>query len=90
MRRVPMRIRCFGAALLALAGCWSTQPNLKPPSHPEEYRLPPSDDARFSSYIEYPKDTLNQDTILKNNKNQPGMPGPGGVGRFGAGPSMGQ
>jgi hypothetical protein len=90
MRRVPAGIRWFGAALLGLAGCYSQQPNLKPPPHPEEFILPPSDEARFSSYIQYPKELLNNDT-LKKDKGQPGdSTTRGGMGRFGAGGSMPQ
>jgi hypothetical protein len=74
--------------LFVAGGCWTTswttKPNLKPPPHPEEYTVPPADDARFSAPIEYPKGTLNQDMIKKPSSDQDG-PG-GGPSRFGAGP----
>ena len=54
------RMRWLGIALLVLVGCESTDnTHLKPPLR-EEYNLPPGDDARFSSPITYPKETLNQ------------------------------
>jgi hypothetical protein len=52
-------MRWLGIALLVLAGCESTDySHIKPPLR-EEYNLPPTDDARFSSPITYPKETLN-------------------------------
>jgi hypothetical protein len=56
------------AAMGGLSGCATSGPNLKTPM-PERFALPPVDDARFSEPISYPKDTLNQDTIVK-----PGAP----------------
>lgn len=76
MRQTWIRMRWLSLALIASFGCWSTGPKLKPPPAPEEYRKPPDDDARFSSPIAYPKDTLNQD-MLKKNQIQDG-PGVGG------------
>jgi hypothetical protein len=81
----------LGAALLCLTGCWETEANLRPPKQPEEYRLPPEDDARFSSPPSYPKGTLNQDYIKKDKEreenNKPGFPSShgGGPGVSGAG-----
>jgi hypothetical protein len=78
----------LAAALLGLAGCFTTESNnLKPPPHPEEFILPPSDDPRFSTWIAYPKETLNTDTI-KHDQEGPGAPslhGPTSPARFGAG-----
>lgn len=68
-----------GVMLLVLASCKSTEPNLRPPPHPDEYTVPPQDDARFSSPIAYPKDTLNPDKKKPNPENL----GP----NMGAGPS---
>jgi hypothetical protein len=85
MRRVPAGLGWLAASLLGVVGCYSTEPNLKPAPHPEEYVLPPSDDARFSSYISYPKELLNTDSIKKDTST-PGAIGPGrGPTRFGAG-----
>jgi len=66
--------------MLGLAGCWTTEPSLRPPKQPEEFRTPPEDDARFSQTPSYPKNTLNQDTIKRGSglPDQPGlMRGPG-------------
>lgn len=73
---------------LGLAGCWTTEPSLRPPKQPEQYVKPPEDDARFSTMPTFPKGTLNQDTIKRydNVSNQPGsMKGPGGSSRLGGG-----
>jgi hypothetical protein len=72
----------LGVALLALLGCQTNQPNLKP-KLAEEYVLPPSDDARFSEPIAYPKETLNS-APKKDPNNQPGS-GPARTPRFGGG-----
>jgi hypothetical protein len=73
----------LGAVLLCLAGCWETESNLHPPKQPETYRLPPEDDARFSSPPSYPKGTLNQDYIKKDREREenskPGFPSHGGA-----------
>jgi hypothetical protein len=50
------------ALLGGLAGCGSSAPNLRTPT-PEQFVLPPSDDARFSQPIAYPKETLNQEPV---------------------------
>ncbi len=59
------RIGWVGCILLLAAGCWNTKPSVKPPPHPDEFKLPPEDDARFSKPLEYPKGALNQDFIRK-------------------------
>jgi hypothetical protein len=65
-------MRWFGVALLAWVGCRAPEPNIKPPLH-EEYNLPPAEDARFSSPIAYPKETMNQDGGPRKDPNaQPG------------------
>jgi hypothetical protein len=77
---------------LTITGCWHTEPSLKPPPRPEVLALPPSDDSRFSSPIEYPKGTLNQDILPKDPTKKEandarfgaGM-GPGGMGSPGGG-----
>lgn len=92
--RYPARMRYASfvmTGLLALAGCKSSEPNIKPPPNKEEFILPPADDPRFSSYPSYPKGTLNQEYIKrdkdrKENKDDPGLR-PGGPGRLGAGGS---
>jgi hypothetical protein len=91
-----VRMRGLAAVLLFLSGCWTLpstvklnewwngKPELKPPSAPEEYKVPPADDPRFSTPIEYPKGTLNQDLGPKRNKDainaDPSRFGGGGAG----------
>jgi hypothetical protein len=94
MRRKPIGICWLGAVLFGLLGCqhppqWLRKSDVppKPPLH-EEYVLPPTDDARFSSPPSYPKETLDTGQ-LKKDSSKPGdlsrTPG-----RFGAtGPGMG-
>jgi hypothetical protein len=57
-------IRCglglIGTALLGLAGCWTTDTQIKPPPNPEEYVIPPADDPRFAAPPAFPEKTLNQ------------------------------
>ena len=67
-------------AIIGLAGCGTTQTVIKPPKHPEEFVVPPSDDARFSSVPAYPKGTLNNDLIKPDQEVQPagGSNAPGG------------
>ncbi len=83
--------RWLGAVLLALAGCYTPDPDLKP-KIPEEYVLPPRDDTRFSSPPQFPKETLDQDILKKNQLKDPadafkqaggfGPSGPRGAGGF--------
>ena len=74
MRTRWVRMGWLGALLLALAGCASSEPNLKPTLQ-EEFNLPPADDSRFSTPIKYPKETLNNNQFKKDALNQPGQPG---------------
>src|SRR5262245_22318336 len=76
----------LGLALLvsALTGCDTTRQQIKPPPGPEEYKLPPEADARYSEPPRFPKGTLNQNQIARPTvdpqmqQNQPGIPGPSG------------
>ncbi len=89
---------CLTAGLVALVGCWATQPQVRPPERPEEYNLPPPDDPRYFNPPEYPKGTLNQ-MLLRKDKDggkdmaPGGFRGGGGSPRFGpggpGGPGMG-
>src|SRR5438045_1799101 len=75
-------------AIGGFAGCATSGPNLKTPM-PERFALPPADDARFSEPISYPKDTLNQDQVIKPGNTPkapsqaPPMAPPSGGGRYG-------
>ena len=68
-----------GVLLLGLMGCsaartqdvktffgWpAPQPDLKPPTKPEEISVPPPEDTRYSAPTQYPKETLNTDLLRK-------------------------
>jgi hypothetical protein len=79
----------FGTAI----GCsTSNGPNLRTPM-PEQYALPPADDARFTQPVSYPKDVLNQEPVkaaapggskLPSQQNQ--IAPSGNMGRAGATP----
>src|SRR5262249_43283857 len=52
-----VKMRWLGALLLAVAGCTSTTPELKPPEQPEELTGPPAGDPRLSRPPSYPPAT---------------------------------
>lgn len=83
------RLGGLGAALLCLAGCWTTQPSLKPPPVPPEWLLPPADDPRFSEPPSYPDRVLNEGLQKKDSSRDMGLPEGGlrnpATNRFGAG-----
>jgi hypothetical protein len=81
-------MRWLSALVLAVAGCWTTEPSVKPPPQPEQLIVPPADESRWSAPVEYPKGTLFKDTIKK--KDEPTGPGgPNGPpGPLGSGPGM--
>ena len=86
MRGTQATMAFVGGLLLFAVGCWTTEPSLKPPPHPEELTVPPQDVPRFSAPIEYPKGTLNNDMIKK----PPTDPTKGqDPSRFGQPPGMG-
>jgi hypothetical protein len=65
MRGMRVFMRWFGALALAVTGCQSVDPPLKP-KLPDEYVLPPSDDRRFTSPPEYPKEYLDTGQFKKD------------------------
>jgi hypothetical protein len=76
-------LAAFGGAF----GCATTRgPDLKTPM-PEQYRLPPSDDPRFSQPVNFPKDVLNQEPVKAPSPTKPaggpggGLSSAGGMGR---------
>jgi hypothetical protein len=84
----------FGAALLCLAGCGTTQPSIKPPKVDPEFILPPADDPRFSEPISYPDKVLNEGLNKRDaNRGDLGLPSgptlPGAGSRFGGPGGMG-
>jgi len=78
MRRMWSGLSCL-ASVLAVWGCATTEPNLKPPKQPEELRLPP-DEKRYSQPPQFPDGTLNQNAPKAGNPMQPGSGGPGNIG----------
>jgi hypothetical protein len=87
LRFIAVRVMALVLPALIITGCWHTAPSLKPPPRPEVLVVPPSDDSRFSSPIEYPKGTLNQD-ILPKAPSSNSQKGPNDT-RFGAGMGSG-
>jgi hypothetical protein len=93
-----MRRKWLGGLGLALAfggavGCATTRgPDLKTPM-PEQYNLPPADDARFSQPVSFPKEVLNQEPIKAPSPTGKPGGGPGGgltpAGGMGRGPTPG-
>jgi hypothetical protein len=80
--------------LVALAvsmatGCYHAphDPN-RPPPHPEEFKLPPAEDARFSKPVQYPKNLLNTDILQSRMAKKDSSKGPGM--NKGPGSGMGQ
>jgi hypothetical protein len=67
--------RFWCTLFLVLAGCRTTEPNLKPPPHPEEAVVPPESDPRFSAPIAYPKEAERDQTIKKPAKDPAGPMG---------------
>jgi hypothetical protein len=60
------KLAWLGLALVALAGCRATDPDIKPKNVAEEYVLPPSNDARYNKVITYPPGTLFEDVLQKD------------------------
>lgn len=74
-----------GMAFSVASGCHHAPHDpTRPPPHPEEFKLPPAEDARFSKPVQYPKNLLNNDVLQsrmakKDSNKGPGMgKGPGG------------
>jgi hypothetical protein len=51
------RWRWLVALVLAVAGCRTPAPDLKPPPQKEEYNIPPENDPRYDKPYDYPKDS---------------------------------
>jgi hypothetical protein len=79
MRRIRDLLGLCGLLAAVAAGCHATDNNnLRPPKQPDEFRAPPESDPRYSRPIEYPKDTMDQDSIMKKAKDAAKNNGPGG------------
>jgi hypothetical protein len=82
MRRKWLGIM-LSLGLLTFASCKTGADKYRPPQPPEQYVVPPADDARFSQPIHFPKDKLNQDNRDKDDDEKaPPIRSPG---RMGAG-----
>jgi hypothetical protein len=83
-----MRRWICGLGLLSLLlpltwGCSSTEPALRPPKTPEEF-IPPPNETWASRPIDYPKEALDGDPLLRKAKgpSTPGLTGrPGAAGQ---------
>src|SRR5262249_42600092 len=86
MRRIRDLVGLMFAAAALVAGCETTQSQVvRPPKLPEEYNAPPANDPRYSGPVEYPREVMEQDPLLKkakdNSKGPPNsMSGGGGAG----------
>lgn len=93
MRKKWGGLRWLGVMLLFVFGCWTTKPEVRPPSRGEDYVSPPPTDPRYlyapgvDNKNPYPEGTLHKDQLKK----QIGPPSPlrtpssmGGPGRPGA------
>jgi hypothetical protein len=84
MRRTWASSALFFSLLMAMVGCYSTERRvIQPPKNPEVYALPPENDSKWDKPLEYPKGTLNQDSVKLPEKDDgkpagPGMRGAGG------------
>jgi hypothetical protein len=76
MRRTR-RLGLLAAVLLGLCGCTTTDQQITPPKMPEEFRSPPPED-RYTGPPKFPRDTLNQGLIRR--QDDTGTPAPGGPG----------
>jgi hypothetical protein len=80
-RQLGRSIGLVLATLLGLVGCHSNYNSLRPPKPPEDYTPPPKEDLRFSLPVEYPKNSLNSDNLIRPKDVSPmGPGGPGGMG----------
>src|SRR5215468_1063003 len=75
MRRTR-RLGLFLAGLLAVCGCTTTEQQYKPAAPPEKYRSPPPED-RYLGPPKFPRDTLNQGPIRRDNPENADPAGPG-------------
>jgi hypothetical protein len=92
MRWIKLFSGLWAVALATLAGCALSESNqVKPPKPPEEFRAPPENEPRFGRPMEYPKDTMDQDALIKKAKDaakgapnpmKTNMTGPGARGGF--------
>jgi hypothetical protein len=77
MRRTRNTLGLLFLMLVGIQGCALTDNDVKPPRPQEEFKAPPDTDPRYSRPIEYPKETMDQDALLKRQKDAlKSTPGP--------------
>jgi len=80
---MTIRLIIIAGVIVSSLGCMTPvhDPN-RPPAAPEEFRVPPDREARFSKPVEYPKGLLNMDILqsrmAKNAQGGAKGPSPGG------------
>lgn len=68
MRRIRDLVGLLFVSAAAVAGCETTDNYVRPPKPPEEFNAPPANDPRYSGPVEYPREVMEQDTLLKKAK----------------------
>jgi hypothetical protein len=86
MRGMGVGLGLLMTALLGLMGCTNSRDALiKPPPRPDEFVRTPPNDPRYDLPTKYPPGTLNNDLMLKKDKEKEAADsGQGRGGRFGA------
>lgn len=85
MRRIRDLVGLLFLAAAFLVGCETTENHVRPPKPQEEFNAPPTNDPRYSGPIEYPREVMEQDMLMKRAKdnskslNPMNGPRPGGV-----------
>ena len=74
MRGTRIRLGLSVAAVLGLAGCWTTDTPPKPAPNPEEFILPPLADARFAQPPSYPDKAMKENLRPKELEKEDGPP----------------
>jgi hypothetical protein len=77
MRRIRDLLGLLLLIQIGLLGCATTEPQLKPPKPPEEYNPPPDNDRRYTGPIEYPKETMETDPLLRKAAKEKKLSTPG-------------
>lgn len=77
MQRLWLRLGNLGMMLVLVIGCKSSQPELKPPTQPEEYNPPPAEMVSRG----YPKEAMKKDDLLRAQRDSAA-----GIGKNGFGP----
>ena len=83
MRRIRDVLGLCGLLLAVVGGCTSDRDQVRPPKPPEEFKAPPESEAKYSRPQEYPKETMDQDALMKKAKDaaKGAGGGPGGAPR---------